>query len=85
VARPVEGGAAPALFRASWLPTRASLTHGPSLDEKMIRYFLFDFEASKRSLKQQNTKKKFFASQKLNTNENDFVGKSHNQLKTHKQ
>ena len=33
VARPVEGGAPPGLFRASWLPSRASLDHGPSIDE----------------------------------------------------
>jgi hypothetical protein len=40
---PYWGGASPGLFRVSWLPSHASLAHGPSFDKNMIMYFPFDF------------------------------------------
>jgi hypothetical protein len=41
-------------------PSLVSLAHGPSPGEKLIIYFFFDFYVSRRSLKEQNTKKEIF-------------------------
>jgi hypothetical protein len=76
MAWPKDGPVPPRLVWPSWLPSHDSNAQCPSPDEKLAGYFFLWFLMSVRSLEQQNTKRRFYSSEKFKTNEENFVGKS---------